>query len=502
MPNATAPRWLTKATPAEQRRGDGDRVVDLIDSYARITKETVAGKVGERIQVRPWQRSILRQMFARRTDGRRKFRQALIGVARKNGKSALGSGVALFGLLAEGDGAEVYSCAADRDQARIVFGTAKRMVELDEELSAWCKCYRDVIEVPSTGSVYRALSAEAYTKEGLSPTLVVFDEVHAQPDDELWNVMNLGSGARIDPLVLGITTAGSRTDSLGRDSLCYRLYQHGRRVAAGEVPDPSFFFAWWEPRNEKADHADPKTWRQANPGLGDLCDPEDFASLLPRTPEAEYRTKRCNQWVVASESALPHGAWDACPVDTASLSGCVLVVDGSWNGDCTGIIAVTPDLRVQTVGCWEAPPGDLHWRVPIEDVKATVREQTKTLAARWVIFDPYRWQATMAELEAEGLPIMEFPAGSVARMVPAWKQFYDAVLDRRLSHDGDPRLARHVENMRLKIDASGARPVKEHKMSGRHIDLGICAVIGVACAAIEAPELVSIGYYGEDDGEP
>lgn len=410
---------------------------------------------------------------------------------RKNGKSALGAGLALGGLLLEVDGAEVYSCAGDRDQARIVFGMARRMVELDAELSELCKLYRDAIEVPSTGSVYRVLSAEAYTKEGLSPTLVVFDEVHVQPNDELWNVMTLGSGARLDPLVLGITTAGSRTDSNGADTLCYRLYQHGRRVASGEVDDPSFFFAWWEPRlGADADHLDQRVWKESNPGYGDLADPEDFASTVKRTPEPEFRTKRTNVWVTSSTSALPHGAWDRCahpnhPAPTAA-DDVVLFVDGSWNGDSTGIVGSTGTGHLFVVGCWEAPPDDMHWRVPIADVEATIRAEAHRLRARWVVFDPYRWQRTMQALEDEGLPVVEFPTNSVARMAPAWKRFYDAVLDGALTHDGDPRLARHVENMRLKIDAQGVRPVKEHKSSSRHIDLGICAVGAFAQAALPA----------------
>src|SRR5438105_15878968 len=105
------------------------------------------------------------------------------------------------------------------------------MVELDAELSELITPYKDALEVRSTGSIYRGLPSEAANREGYNPTLVVFDEVHNQPNEDLWSVMTLGSGAREHPLVLGITTAGVRVDSLGADSLCYRLYQHGRAVA-------------------------------------------------------------------------------------------------------------------------------------------------------------------------------------------------------------------------------------------------------------------------------
>ena len=138
-------------------------------------------------------------------------------------KSQVASALALYGLLCDVAGAEVYSAAGDREQARIVFGTARRMVELDPRLSEAITVYKDTLEVPATGSIYRCLSSEAYSKEGLSPTLVVFDEVHVQPNSELWDTLTLGSSARREPLIVGITTAGSRTDALGRDRKSTRL---------------------------------------------------------------------------------------------------------------------------------------------------------------------------------------------------------------------------------------------------------------------------------------
>src|SRR5262249_9730262 len=145
-------------------------------------------------------------------------------------------------------GGEVYSCAAEKEQARIVFGMARRMVELEPELTEIITPYKDVLEVKTTGSIYRCLSAEAYSKEGLNPTMVIFDEVHAQPNRELGAVRALALGARVEPMMVGITTAGVMTDSTGNESLCYGMYRHGQQVVSGEVSDPTFFFAWWEPK--------------------------------------------------------------------------------------------------------------------------------------------------------------------------------------------------------------------------------------------------------------
>jgi phage terminase large subunit-like protein len=400
---------------------------------------------------------------------------------RKNGKSAIGAGIAMFALLADGEGAEVYSAAGDREQARIVFGMAKRMCELDPVLSELVKPYRDVLEVPTTGSIYRCLSSESYTKEGLSPTCVIADELHVQQSPELWNVLSLGSGARVEPLVLGITTAGSRTNSLGQDTICYGLYQHGRRVAQKEIADPSFFFAWWEPTGgSEADHRDPKVWAEANPGLGQLLSREDFESTVIRTSEAEFRTKRCNQWVVAAESALPHGVWDRCAdphVDITIDDPVVLGFDGSWAGDSTALvgctISETPHLFV--VDVWENLD-DVEYRVPILDVEEAIRQACRRFQVVEVACDPYRWQRSLQQLSNDGLNVVEYPQ-SLARIIPAWQSFSEAVCDGRVTHDGDVRMARHVENMVLKRDSRGVRPTKESKSSRRHIDLGIAAMM-------------------------
>jgi len=259
---ASPPLWITTPPKEDVERGEGRAVGRFFETHTRITKQSLGGRSGDLIRMRPWQVNLSSMMYARRPDGRYRHRRALLGLPRKNGKSAIGSGFALHGLLWSGDGAEVYSAAADKDQARIVFSVAKRMVELDPQLSKIIKPFRDVLEVPETGSTYKALSSEAFTKEGLNPSLVVFDELHAQPNDELYDVMSNAFGARIDPLLLMITTAGVKVDSSGNESLCYRLWQYGCDVASGVTVDPSFFMAWWGARDTD-DPGQPSTWEKS-----------------------------------------------------------------------------------------------------------------------------------------------------------------------------------------------------------------------------------------------
>ncbi|GIG57388.1 terminase of prophage CP-933C [Longispora fulva] len=497
------PRWLTPVTDAELSASGGPDTADFIETFCRITKDSVAGSAGTLLELRGWQHKLLRFLLARRADRRYRHRQALIGVARKNGKSALGAGIALDGLRFGPQGGEVYSCAGDREQARIVFAAARRMVELDEHLSSCLKLYRDAIEHPESGSIYRVLSSESYTKEGLNPTLTLFDEVHVQANRELWDVMALAMGARSSPLMIGITTAGSRYDSSGRDSLCYSLYEYGKRVALGEVVDPSFFMAWWEPVNLDADHRDPATWREANPGFGDLVDAEDFASAVLRTPEAEFRIKRTNTWVSGTSTWLPAGAWDACADPSATIpdgSEVCLGFDGSFNGDSTALVVVScaEIPHVDVVELWERPADGDGWRVPILDVEEAIREACRRWQVREIVCDPYRWARTYQVLEDEGLPVVEFPQ-SAARMTPATTRFYEAAVNRQLTQSGDARLARHIGNAVLKADSRGTRIYKEHKHSTRRIDLAVAAVMALERAVQTPVENPDVDFLAWDD---
>lgn len=479
---ASPPRVLTPVTAAQVQAGEGAQVCDFIESFCTITKDSMGGLAGQPIRLRDWQRNILGMVFAHRADGRRRHRQALIGLPRKNGKSAVGSSVGLYGLLMSGFGAEVYSCAADKEQARIVFGVARQMVENNPELSELINVYRDALEVPSTGSVYKVVSSEAFTKEGLNPSLVLYDELHAAPTDELYNVMSLAMGARRNPLLVAITTAGVKSDRSGGDSTCYRLFQHGERVASGETLDDSFFMAWWG-ANDDDDHRSPAVWEAANPGYDDLIDPEDLSSNVGRITENEFRTKRLNQWVSSAVAWLPGGSWDACisPDRECAISArspVVLGFDGSRTGDATALVAVTVQPRpvVEVLGLWERPVNEPEWRVPRGEVKDAIRAACRRFDVYEIAWDEFLWLDAAEELEAEGLPVVVFPQ-TLTRMGPATQRFYELVTTRAITHAGDPRLTRHLANAVIKTDTRGARLSKDAKSSPRKIDLAVAAVM-------------------------
>ncbi len=486
------PRWVTPVTEQELNDSRGWQVTDFVNALCIQTKDTVAGRAGEPLVLRDWQSALLNNVFAVREDGMFKHRTALVGMARKNGKSAMSSGIALWGLFMGEQGGEIYSCAADRDQARIVFGDAKRMIEAEPELLAQAKLYRDAIEIPSTGSIYRVLSSEAYTKEGLSPTLVIMDELHALPNRELFDVMQLGMGARREPLLLAITTAGVKTDMTGQDSIAYNLYQYGQKVSRGEVVDSSFFMAWWEAPVE-SDHRDPETWKLANPAFGDLNSVEDFESAVKRTPEAEFRTKRTNAWVSSQTAWLPNGAWDSRFIkkDIDKDTPVILGFDGSFSGDASVIVGVTveDEPHVFMVQAWEKQPEDTDdWRVDSLEVENAIIEFCKYHNVKEIACDPFRWQRTMQVLQDMGLPIVEWPSTSASRMIPACAKFYDAVVSNKLTQDGDALLARHISNAVVKTDRLGPRIVKEHRGSPRKIDAAVSSIIAFDRATVSRNE--------------
>ena len=470
---------------ADRKRGDGPLYSEFAEAVCRVTKDSVAAPAGELLHLRDWQKELLNHALARRPDGRMKHRVALIGMARKNGKSALAASMGLSALTLGGNGSEIYSCAADRDQARIVFGTAKRMVELDPELSSMFTLYRDVIEYKDKGSVYRALSAEAYTKEGLNPSpIVIFDEVHAQPNRELWDVMSLAGGARSDSLLLGITTAGVKTQANGQDSLAYSLYQYGQKLVKGELVDPSFFFAWWEPKNPEADHRDKQLWIESNPGFADIVDAEDFESAVLRTPEAEFRTKRTNCFVSTATAWLPTGSWEAL-IDTERTpeqgEDVILAFDGAFSNDSTALIAWLlggdkPHLMV--VGIWERPDdAEQGWHVPVAEVEQTIIDtfRNSNFQTKEIVFDPARWQRTFMVLDEQGMPVVSYP-NSAERMVPATQKFYEAVVNQSFTHDGDERMARHITNCVTKQSSRGVMVAKAS--SKRKVDAAVAAIFG------------------------
>lgn len=444
---------------------EGDAVADFIESYCRPSKGSGL------LELRPWQRTLVDDLFELDKRGRRKHRQALIGMPRKNGKSTLGAALALYGLLVDGHPApEVYSVAGDRMQAGIVFREAKAMIEAEPDLLSECRVYRNHIEVPRTGAVYRVLSADAPRAQGLNPSFVIFDEVHVQPNEDLWAAMTLGTGTRAEPMVVGITTAG-----FDHATLLGRLYEHGMRVVSGEVDDPTFFFRWWEPADPNADWKDPAVWKESNPAYGDFLHAESFAADVRNTPENMFRRFRLNQWTTTLDAWLPHGAWEARAKPKRKIDPdepVFLGFDGAWTGDSVALVGCAQkDRHVFTIGAW----GDGGDDIDFDKIDAAVHDAFASMRVVRMGADPFLYRREIRKWREEGLPVLEWPTNAIARMAPACAEFYRAVVEGTMSHDGDPGTARHMNNAVIKDDRHGRRITKGS--SKLKIDRAVAAII-------------------------
>ena len=435
---------------------------------------------------------------------------------RKNGKSALGSAIALYLLLMDGEpGAAVYSVAGDRDQARVVFGTAKQMIEASPEIHATChpRIYRDVIEIPATHSIYRVLSSDAPRKHGLNPSGVIVDELHVQPNRELWDAMSTAGGTRREPLTLAMTTAG-----FDRHSIAFELHEYARQIREGTIHDPTFFSKDYGAPDD-ADWTDRAVWRAANPALGAFLSDEfleqEFiqAAALPARQNT-FRRLYLSQWTEQSTRWIDLAAWDACsaPVDRAALKGrrCFAGLDLASTTDLSAVVLVFPadDGSVDVLPFFFLPEDGLHDRALRDHVPYTqwrdagllittsgnvidydvIRAQMRTLAAEYAIaaihFD--RWNASQLihELQTDGAVCAAMGQGFASLTAPT-RELETRILSRRLRHGGHPILRWMAASVAAEQDAAGNIKPSKSKSTAR-ID-GIVALIMALDGVLRGP---------------
>jgi phage terminase large subunit-like protein len=459
---------------------------------------------GQGFNLRGWQEDIVRRMFTVRADGLRQYRTCLLMLPRKNGKSELAAAVALYGLLADGEaGAEVYSAAADKDQAALVFNVAAQMVRNDPELHAMCEIVdsQKRIVYRKTGSFYRAISAEAYSKHGFNASMVIYDELHAAPNRELYDVLNTSMGARSQPLLFAISTAG-----FDRNSILWELYAHAKRVAENSELDPSFLPMLFEAPQD-ADWADEHVWAAANPALGDFRSLDEMRIAAKRAKEipAQQNTFRrlyLNQWTEQEERWIDLATWDACngAVDVEPGRECYAGLDLASTKDITALVLAFPDGDggLDIVPHFWIPGDSLRERsnrdrVPYEQwmkdgfIHVTngnvcdydvIREQIRELAEKYdikeIAYD--RWGAThlVTQLQADGAECVPIGQGFASLSAPT-KELDKLITSKALRHGGNPVLRWMAGNVAIEQDAAGnLKPSK--KKSREKID-GIVALV-------------------------
>jgi len=447
-----------------RRLNRADRAIAFIEHFLRIPrgKDSLAPVV-----LREWQRTAIQKLLA---DGNR---EGLLLLPRGNGKTSLAAMLGLFALFGdEEEGAEVLAIASSEDQARICFNAARRMVELSPELSARSQIFTRRIYVPETDSSLMVLPSEGASLQGYAPSFVILDELHVVQEDT-YEALSLAAGKRERSMLLGISTAGESTDSV-----LWRLREAGQ---AGDLALVEFAAPFGCEADDRA------AWKMANPALGDFLSEDALVKNLQTVRESSFRRYRLNQWVSGESAWLPFGTWEALenPLSDVGGSRVVLGFDGSTSGDATALIAATiePSPYVFTVGIWQDPePSKAStWRVPRDEVSGAVARAFDAFDVVELVADPWEWRQELEIWRARygENRVLEFPTNSVSRMAPATDEVRTAIMEKRISHDGNEVLSSHIGNTVARTTAAGDVVSKDKKSSPRKIDGAIATIIAV-----------------------
>jgi len=494
-------------------------------AFFQLLKHSKGEWAGRPLRLEPWQQFVVASLFGwKRADGTRRFRTAYNEVARKNGKTTMAAGLGLYLMLADGEpGAEIYSVATKRDQARISHGEATRMAKSSPAIRREVRIVRDNIHIVDTASKFEPLGADADTLDGLNVHGAVVDEVHAHKTREVWDVIETATGARRQPLMFAITTSG-----YDRQSLCYQQHEYTQKVLEGVIEDDSWFGVIYS-IDEEDEWDDEAAWVKANPNLGVSKKLDDMRRLAARAKEMPsqlntFVRRHLDVWTQAETKWVNLEHWIQCgqAVDAEGLRGrtCYGGLDLSSNIDVSAWVLVFPPAaegdRYQVLPRFWIPEEAMversrRDRVPYDAwvrqgyITATpgsvidyawilhqIDEDAQAYDIREVAFD--RWGATkiQTELMERGGEdwLVQFGQGYVS-MSPPMKELERLILEHQLAHGNNPVLTWMANNLVVRQDPAGnLKPDKEK--STEKIDGMVALVMGLDRALRHEPPRRSV----------
>jgi phage terminase large subunit-like protein len=475
---------------------------------------------GQPFTLLDWQYEVLWNVYGAVNDlGFRQYRYAYLEIPKKNAKTTTIAGLAVYHLTCDPPQGQIYCCAADRAQAGLVYKAAVAMIDQDEELQKILKVTESRKEILNleTGTILKVLSAEAYSKHGINPTVVIFDELHAQPSRDLWDVMTFGAGAaRKEPLWWVITTAGDDPD---RNSIGYEIHEQATKIRDGELVDPTWYVKIYG-APEDSDIFAEETWYLANPSLGHTISIESVRqeALAARNSEASerlFRWLRLNQWISLKRIGWqPLTLWDQTNGDwnLSELVGkrCYPGLDLSSTTDITAAVYLFPPQdgipdwrfiqeawipednmkeRVARDGVpydrWvndkflHATPGNV---VDYDFVEARILSANKQYDIQTLGTDPWNSRMLTQRLMREGVNVVEI-SQNMAQMSPAMKLIEQLMKRGLMTHEKNPLARWCWGNVVVAVDGNeNIKPMKNK--SKDRIDVTVALINAMATALL------------------
>ena len=492
-----------------------DRAVAFIETMIRHCKGDLTGKL---LELEEWQKDdIIKPLFGtkHKTTDLRRYRTCYVEIPRKNGKSTLGAAIALYILFADSErGAEVFSCAGDRNQAGIIFNIAKSMVELSPELTRHSQLYRNSIINPAKGNTYKVLSSDAKLQHGHNAHAVLFDELHTQPNRELWDTMLTSTGARSQPVIMAITTAGSsKTDG----NICWEIHDYADKVKKGIIQDDTFLPVVYA-ADEDDDITLESTWIKANPNYGKSIKKEYMQNEAKKATEIvsyenSFKRLHLNIWTSSVTKWISDAKWmeNSAEFDEKKLVNqeCWAGLDLASTRDLSSFVLLFPiddkfiikpyffcpvdNVYTRTMkdkipyNTWEkegfliTTPGDVQDYNYIQDkiIELGGKYNIKSIA-----FDRWNSSQLVINLTESGANMSPFGQGYASMSAPT-KEFEKLVLKNKIVHYNNPVLRWQLQNVNLRTDPAENIKVDKAKSSEK-VD-GIVATI------------MALGEYMTDD---
>ncbi len=510
---STFPAWIYDGSEIPDPFGRGEMAV----RFLRGLKHPKSRRPDHVLHLDPWQERIIRRIYGPcHQDGSRIVRTVVLLLPRGNRKTSLCAACAILHTFGSErvNNSEIISAAADRKQARIALDEAMSIINMVPELKAITSPqeYKNRIVNKRRGAFYEAIAAEAGTQHGRTPLFVIADELHAWPKRDLWDVLKSGLVKTAGSLLMVATTAGR-----GQENIAHDIVEDARKVARGEVDDPSILPILFEAGRDE-DWRDEAVWHRVNPGLAhgypSIEGLRQLAREAARKPGERSAFCQLNLNIWQDHSADPFVDMEvydegAAPVDLDALEGepCWLGVDLSSNGDLTCVVAAWRDgADGYIVHPWYFCPADnLRNRAERDGVPyplwaergfitptpgnvvdfRVVEDTIRTLCTRFrvqeIAFDPHLARNTLNTLLDEGLPAVEMRQGWMT-MAPAVKELERAIVGKRFTHGAHPVLRWNFDNIAVHTDTAGNRMFHKGKSRDR-IDGAVACAMAVARAA-------------------